>query len=173
MRVFSFPNLLSLLRLPLAAMFLLVDSTVARIAVVGAAALSDFADGYFARRMRSHDRRSGQLIDPITDKLFVLISLIAFVVRRELTFVQLLIVLARDIYNSLAFFWYKALKWRMDFRARLSGKTVTVLQLALLLALLFWRPAVQPLIWIIGAASLFAIVDYTRAGIRKRRLAGA
>ena len=173
MRVFSVPNLLSLLRLPLAALFVVVDSTTARIAVVGAVALTDFADGYFARRMRSHDRRAGQLIDPITDKLFVLISLVAFVVRRDLSITQLLIVLARDIYNSLAFLWYKAMKWPMDFRARLSGKTVTVLQLALLLTLLFWRPAVQPMIWLIAVASLFAIVDYTRDGVRKRRLAGA
>lgn len=169
MKFLTLPNLLSLARLPLAAAFVLADTTAARIAIVAAVGLTDFADGFFARRMRSHDRSAGQLVDPITDKLFVLIALAAFAVRRDITVAQLLLLLARDIYTTLAFFILKALDWKIQFRARLSGKTVTVLQLAALFALLFWRAAVKPLIWVTTVASVVAIVDYTRAALRQRR----
>ena len=172
MRLLSLPNVLSLLRLPLAAAFVVIDSIAGRVAVVAAVALTDFADGFLARRIRSHDRRAGQLLDPVTDKLFVLIALGAFALRRDLSVGELVIVLARDIYNSIAFFLLKAWHWPFEFRARLSGKTVTVLQLALLVALLFWPAAVRPLVWLVAATSLFAIADYTQAAIRQRRLAG-
>lgn len=173
MKLLSLPNLLSLARLPLAAAFLLVDSLTGRAIIVAAVGLTDLADGYFARRMPSHDRRSGALIDPITDKLFVLIALLAFAARRDISIGMLLIVLARDIFNTLAFFALKALKWPIQFRARLSGKVTTVLQLAVLVALLFWRAAVAPMVYLVGLASFVAIVDYSRAALRQRRLAGA
>jgi cardiolipin synthase (CMP-forming) len=173
MKLFSFPNVLSLSRLPLAAAFLLVDSVAGRAGIVAAVGLTDLADGYFARRMPSHDRRAGAIIDPITDKLFVLIALLAFAIRRDISVGMLLIVLARDIYNTFAFFILKALHWDFQFRARLSGKVTTVLQLAVLVALLFWHAAVVPLVYLVGAASVVAILDYSRAALRQRRLAGA
>ncbi|HEX6557970.1 MAG TPA: CDP-alcohol phosphatidyltransferase family protein, partial [Longimicrobiales bacterium] len=65
MKLLTLPNLLSLARLPLAAAFVLADTTKARIVIVAAVALTDLADGFFARRIRSHDRKAGQLVDPI------------------------------------------------------------------------------------------------------------
>jgi phosphatidylglycerophosphate synthase len=168
MKLFTLPNVLSLLRLPLATAFLLIDSTIGRVAIVSIVALTDFADGFFARRMPSHDRRAGQLIDPVTDKLFVLIALLMFTARRDLSVTQLLIVLTRDIYNSLAFLLLKLRRSQISFKARFSGKVVTVLQLSVLLALLFWQAGVEPLIGLVALASIVAIFDYTRAGLRRK-----
>ena len=147
---------------------MLADSTTARVVIVALVALSDIG-GFFARRIRSHDRSSGQIVDPVTDKLFVLIALIAFAVRRDITVGQLFLLLTRDIYNTFAFFILKALHWKIEFKARMSGKTVTVLQLACVFALLFWRAAVGPLVWLTAAASVFAIQDYTRFALRRRK----
>ncbi|MGQ0560487.1 MAG: CDP-alcohol phosphatidyltransferase family protein [Gemmatimonadota bacterium] len=173
MKLLTLPNLLSLSRLPMAAAFLLVDSAVGRAVIVSAVALTDFADGFLARRIPSHDRRAGQLIDPVTDKLFVLIALAVFAVRREISIGMLLLLLTRDLYTLVAFFFVRAAKWKVEFRARFSGKLTTVLQLAVVLALLFWKAAVRPLVVLVACASLVAIVDYTRAALRQRRLAGA
>lgn len=173
MKLFSFPNLLSLSRLPLAAAFLVVDSVSGRAAIVAAVGVTDLADGFFARRMPSHDRRSGQLVDPITDKLFVLIALMAFAVRGDITIGVLMILLARDIFATFGFLLLKALHWPIQFKARLSGKTTTVLQLAVLMALLFWPAAVRPLVLLVAVASIIAIADYSRAALRQRRLAAA
>ena len=169
MKLFTLPNLISLARLPLAAAFVLADSTVARIIIVSAVALSDLADGFFARRVSSHDRRSGQIVDPVSDKLFVLIALVAFLVRRELTFLQLLLLLARDIFTTFAFFILKARKSNVNFKARLSGKAVTVFQFSTVLALLFWHAAVGPLIALTAAGSVVAILDYSRFALRQEK----
>jgi cardiolipin synthase len=167
-KFFTIPNILSLARLPLAALFVLADTTGQRIAIVAAVALSDLADGYLARRIRSHDPRSGQLIDPITDKLFVVIALTAFAVRREISAPALLLLIMRDLYASIGFFVLKALGWQIDFKARMSGKFVTVLQLAVLFALLFWRTGVRYLLAAVLVSSIIAIVDYTHAALRQR-----
>jgi phosphatidylglycerophosphate synthase len=173
MKLLTVPNLLSLSRLPLAAAFLIVDSIQGRAAILAAVAVTDLADGFLARRMPSHDRSSGQIVDPITDKLFVLIALLTFAARRDISVGVLLILLARDIFNTFAFFILRALDWRIEFKARLSGKTTTVLQLAVLMALLFWPRAVQPLVILVAIASLIAIADYSRVALRQRRLAGS
>jgi phosphatidylglycerophosphate synthase len=168
MKWLTLPNLLSLSRLPLAAAFLLVDSRNARIAIVTAVAITDLADGFLARRMASHDRKSGQLIDPITDKLFVVIAFVAFTVRGDISVPTLALILARDIYTTFAYIILKRLQWPYEFKSRVSGKLVTVLQLAVLLALLFWQAALEPLLWVLAAASLFAILDYSRVALRQR-----
>lgn len=168
-KIASLPNLVSLARLPLAAAFALADTTTARIVIVAAVAFSDLADGFLARHIRSHDRAAGQIVDPVTDKLFVLIALIAFVVRRELAIWELLVLISRDLYTSAAFFLLKARGWRIQFRARLSGKAVTVLQIATLFTLLFWHAAVHTFLIATAALSAFAIFDYTRAALRQRR----
>lgn len=169
MKWLTLPNVLSLSRIPLAAAFLLVDSRNARIAVVTAVAVTDLADGFLARRMASHDRKSGQLIDPITDKLFVVIAFLAFTVRGDISVSSLALILARDIYTTFAYVILKRLDWKFEFKSRLSGKLVTVLQLSVLLALLFWTAALTPLLWALAGASLFAIVDYSLVALRLQR----
>lgn len=173
MKLLSLPNAISFARLPLAAAFVLTDTTTARIIIVALVALTDIADGFFARRVHSHDRATGQLIDPITDKLFVLIALIAFAVRREISLPFLAILLARDAFTTGAFIGLKLAHWNIQFRARLSGKAVTIMQLAALFSLLFWRAALRPVVWATAALSAFAIADYTRAALRQRRTLAA
>ena len=171
MKLLTIPNILSLSRLPLAAAFLAFDNRTARIIIVCVVALTDLLDGYLARRIPSHDKRAGALLDPITDKLFVLTALLTFAVQKELSVPLLLLLLIRDFYTALMFAYLKLRGSRVSFRSRLSGKTATVLQLAVLFALLFKPVLARPLIWVTTAASLVAIVDYTLAGIREQRLA--
>ena len=170
-RLLNLPNALSFLRLPLAAIFILTESTTGRAVIIAAAAFSDMADGWVARRLRQ-DTGPGELVDPITDKLFVLVALATFAARDELSAWMVLLLLARDIYTSFAFFILKALDWQVQFKARWIGKTVTVLQLSAMLALLVWPAAVLPLIAATAAASALAIWDYTRAILAQRRPVG-
>jgi hypothetical protein len=58
-----------------------------------------------------------------------------------------------------------------NFKARMSGKVVTVLQLATVLALVLHAAILRPLIWAVGAASVWAIIDYTL--FLRRQRAGA
>jgi CDP-diacylglycerol--glycerol-3-phosphate 3-phosphatidyltransferase/cardiolipin synthase len=167
-RLMTIPNLVSLLRLPLAVIFILTESTIGRAFIIVIAAISDGVDGWLARKLRQ-DKGPGQLVDPITDKLFVLVALATFATRRELEPWMVLVMLARDIYTSIAYFTLKALNWGVRFKARFSGKAVTVLQLSVMLAALLWRDAVVPLIIATTVASAFSIGDYTLAILAERK----
>ena len=52
--IFTLPNIITLVRLPLAVLFLVADTTPQRLAILGMASASDFVDGWLARRSRRH-----------------------------------------------------------------------------------------------------------------------
>ena len=66
----NIPNALSFLRLPLAVLFIVTDSPWLRALIIVLAAITDGLDGWLARRL-GQQTGAGQLVDPITDKLFV------------------------------------------------------------------------------------------------------
>lgn len=166
--LFTIPNTLSFLRLPLAVLFMLTADTVTRAAIIVLAAVTDGLDGWLARRLRQ-DGGAGQIVDPITDKLFVLVALATLAARGELEPWMVIVLLARDIYNSFAYFIIRMLDWHVQFKARWTGKTATVLQLAVMLAALLLPWAVLPLLIATAIASLIAIADYTLAILAQRR----
>jgi cardiolipin synthase len=56
----------------------------------------------------------------------------------------------------------------VTFRARLSGKVVTVLQFVVFVALLEFPEWVNVLLWVVGLVSLYSVADYTLALWRER-----
>lgn len=157
----TLPNLLSASRFPLAAAFLATEATAARVALIGAASLTDVLDGWLARRQQT--TRLGALLDPIADKTFVLVAISAFLIAGELSTLDYFVILLRDFATAVGFIVAYMLSGLdpKNFKARMSGKVVTVLQLATVLALVLHAAMLRPLIWAVGAASVWAIVDYT------------
>lgn len=159
------PNLLSSFRLVLACAFpLLPDGW--RLAAVIAGGLSDWADGYLARRFDLHSR-AGVLLDAIADKLLVFSVLLTLAFGGDLDLWQVLLVMARDL--SVAFVaGYVALQrdWAAFHRLvpRLPGKLTTGLQFALFLTILIWdAPAATMAVFAITAlCSVAAGADYLR-----------
>lgn len=170
-RLLTIPNLLSLLRLPLAILFIVTANPWARAVIILAAGVSDGIDGWLARKLKQHTG-AGQIVDPITDKLFVLVALATLTAHGLIAPWMVLALLVRDIYTSFAFFIVKVLDWHVRFKARFSGKAVTVLQLAVMIAALLWPAAVVPLVVATALAAAGAIVDYTTAILAERRRAG-
>jgi cardiolipin synthase len=160
-RILTLPNILSLARFPLAAAFVATESTRIRFALLGAASLTDLLDGWLARRGQT--TQLGALLDPIADKTFVLVAISAFLFDGALSTRDYFIVLSRDFATAIGFFVAyvtPGLDVR-SFKARWSGKVVTVLQLAALFALLLRPSLFPPLIPPIAIASAWAIADYT------------
>ncbi len=164
----NLPNALSFLRLPLAVLFILTESAPARALIILLAAITDGLDGWLARRL-GQQSGAGQLVDPITDKLFVLVAMATLTARGELAAWMVLVLLARDIYTSFAFFIVKAMGWSVRFKARFSGKTVTVLQLSAMIAALLRPDFVLMVVIATGIASAVSITDYTLAILAERR----
>jgi CDP-diacylglycerol--glycerol-3-phosphate 3-phosphatidyltransferase len=164
------PNVITLARLPLAALFLIADTTAERLVILGMASASDFIDGWLARRFR-HTTRSGALLDPIADKTFVLAAITAFVRTGALSTVEYFVLLSRDFATAIGFL----VAWRLpgldprDFKARMPGKIVTVLQLAAILALTVAPLTMRWLVPAIGVTSAVSIIDYTLVLHRTRQ----
>jgi phosphatidylglycerophosphate synthase len=89
--------------------------------------------------------------------------------RGELAAWMVLLLLARDIYTSFAFFVVLGMGWHVHFKARFIGKTVTVLQFSTLIAALLWPALVWILLIATTIASAIAISDYTLAILAERR----
>ena len=74
-------------------------------------------------------------------------------------------ILFRDLMTAVGFLVARIIPWLrpVEFRARWSGKVVTVLQLGTFVAIMA-RPAwVPPLLAAVFAASCWAVADYTVA----------
>jgi CDP-diacylglycerol--glycerol-3-phosphate 3-phosphatidyltransferase len=141
----------------------------ARLALICIAAATDFLDGWLARRTRT-TTRWGALVDPIADRIFVLVAVVTYVLNGSLSLLAMLLLLARDIATALGFFVARAVPslHGVAFKARFPGKIVTVLQLITLVALVLGARSLTPYVGLVALASAVAIADYTHALWRAR-----
>lgn len=98
-RVWTIPNLLSMLRLLLVPLFLLLivaGDYVAALLVLIAAGLTDLLDGYLARRL-NQVTRLGRVLDPAADRLYIFAALIGLAARGLVPWWIVAIVVTRDL----------------------------------------------------------------------------
>ena len=163
-------DVLTLLRVPLAVLFLLIDDAIIRLGILAVAAATDLMDGFLARRLGSS--RFGAFIDPVADKLFMLAAFIVVAVSGTLTWYEIAGVLLRDFVASAAFAWTTFSGRPMAIPARFGGKAVTLAQVLTLVAFLTGSPLLRPLAWATAAIALYAIWDYNQAAPRAKRPVG-
>ena len=158
----SLPNLLSSSRLVLAAAFVVFERTDVRIVVVMVAMATDYLDGFFARRLGSKSR-IGAMLDPIADRIFILVAISVMLIEGGLTTLGYFLMLIRDIMTAVGWVTARIMPSLRGavFQARLPGKIVTVFQLATLLAVLLKPSASTPLLLLVAATSVWAVIDYT------------
>jgi CDP-diacylglycerol--glycerol-3-phosphate 3-phosphatidyltransferase len=156
----TLPNLITLLRFPLALAFFQENPWYRAIAIF-LAMISDSLDGYLARRYGKMSRL-GTILDPLADKLFVLCALSVFLYEGRLQIWEALTMLSRD-FSVLLFGLYLKCKGdytRYRFRAIWCGKIMTALQFMVLLGLVFgfaFPPFVFLVFLLIGAAALIEL----------------
>lgn len=161
-------NVISLLRIPLAAAFFLTDRADLRVIILAAAAATDYIDGWVARRW-GQASLSGEIIDPLADKVFVVTALATLVHDGALNIAEVIVLIARDIVTMIGFATGLALGLRIRYRARFSGKVVTTLQLATVIAATAFTPATRLAVFATGVAGAWAVADYLAFGVRSLR----
>lgn len=137
------------------------------------ACVTDWFDGYFARRYHQISRL-GRFLDPIADKLLVAAALLMLVDRGPLTGVHVLaalIILAREILVSGLREFLAELRVGLPVSQLAKWKTaVQMLAIAFLLlgdAGAWWvTEAGLWLIWIAAVLTLVTGYDYLRTGLR-------
>jgi CDP-diacylglycerol--glycerol-3-phosphate 3-phosphatidyltransferase/cardiolipin synthase len=162
-RALAWADAFTLARLPLAGVFLVVEEPIVRAAALAVAAASDLLDGWLARRYGGS--RLGPVLDPVVDKLFMVVGFWVVLRSGLLNPFEILAVLLRDIVALFAFLTTVVLGRPTTLPARAGGKAVTVCQLLTLGAFLTGSELIRPLAWATGAVSLYAIADYMRIGL--------
>ena len=174
------PNLISLSRLAMAGVFLGMRDADWRLGVVLLAMASDVLDGVIARVSHTTSR-IGALIDPIADRIFMLVAFIAVTVDGLISPWQLALLMVRDVMTVIGWFVARNISWlkAIPFQARWPGKGVTVLQFVTLVAALEAPRLVAGMALACGILALVATTDYTlmlwanRAGGPRDRAADA
>lgn len=165
----ALPNIISSSRVVLAAGFVIAQDPDVRLGLVATAAATDFLDGWVARRARVTSRW-GALIDPIADRFFALVAVSTFLFNGTLSTAGYFVMISRDLMTAVGFLVARMVPWLrpVEFKARFSGKLVTVLQLATFVAVLKFPALVTPALWLVGLVSAYSVADYTFALWRHR-----
>ena len=102
-RVLTVPNILSLLRLVLVPVFawaILNGRDGLAFAVLAVSGITDYLDGYLARRW-GQVSRVGQLLDPFADRLYILSTLLGLGWRGIVPWWVIAVIVARDVLLAL------------------------------------------------------------------------
>ncbi len=96
----------------------------------GIAAVTDFIDGWVARRFGQHSR-FGEFLDPVADKLMVAIVLVMLVQAQSHWFEDIIamIIIGREITISALREWMATIGERANVKVSFSGKVKTTLQM--------------------------------------------
>jgi cardiolipin synthase len=141
-RVFTIPNLLSLIRLFLLPVFFILlvqyENNVMAFIILLVASLTDLVDGHIARVTHSVSRL-GQLLDPFVDRVFIVVGVIAIFVAGRIPLWMLLLLLARDA-CMLVLTIYQKRRFNRDFEVIFLGKFTTALVMAGFCSLVLWWP---------------------------------
>jgi CDP-diacylglycerol--glycerol-3-phosphate 3-phosphatidyltransferase/cardiolipin synthase len=154
----------SVARVPLAIAFAAADRFEVRLPILVLAATSDLLDGWLARRLGPS--RLGAVLDPVTDKIFMVTAFVMLALSGALRPLEVLGVLLRDILAPVGYALTLALRRPMTMPARAGGKAVTVGQSLTLFAWLFGSAYLRPLAWATTAMALYALADYGRLAVR-------
>jgi phosphatidylglycerophosphate synthase len=160
-------NILSLARIPLGLAFLAFHDTRSLAAIVAVGAATDLLDGLLAR-LTGTRTEIGALLDPFCDRVFVFLGLVSFLPGGYLDWAGFVILILRDIFTGGVFVVARLAGEPMPFHSRQGGRITTALQVAALFTLIFAPAYVKVPILLVGAASVYAILDYGTAAIRAR-----
>lgn len=157
------PNLISLSRLVLAAAFVhYAPHPVIAVAILCAAGISDWLDGFAAKKL-GQQTPLGVLLDPICDRVFIVTVLATLVVIHELPLWQLALLVARDVGNSIgaAILWIVRRNQFRNLRPRRSGKVVTSLQFWCVVHIMLELPCFEISLAAVALATAWAAIDYS------------
>lgn len=155
----TLPNIITLIRLPLALLYL-YESVPMRATILILAMLSDALDGYFARRY-NYTSRVGTFLDPLADKLFVFAVLGTLLSEGRLLPWEAITMLCRDFSVMIfaVYLMYKGNLAQYQFRAIWCGKLMTALQFVVLFCLTC-HISLPPLVYFLFIAlGLTALVE--------------
>lgn len=174
----NIPNALTFARVLMVPVFVLVFylpvhwSFAASAVIFGIAAATDWLDGYLARRL-NQSTAFGAFLDPVADKLMVVIALALLVERYHAWWFTLpaMVIIGREIVISALREWMAEVGKRTSVAVSYIGKIKTTVQMIAIVGFLLIAPdshvALQSICMLLvyGAATLtlWSMIIYLRA----------
>ena len=138
--------------------------------IFAVAAITDWLDGYLARRLRETSA-FGAFLDPVADKLMVAAALILLVQLGRAEAYLALIIIGREIAISALREWMAQLGKTKNVAVAFIGKVKTASQMTAIIALLLYEPlfGVVPTsllgtiaLWVAAVLTLWSMLHYLR-----------
>jgi len=143
----TIPTTITLFRIGLIPLFVLVFylpfawSYLAAAVIFGIASITDWIDGYLARALKQ-ESPFGAFLDPVADKLMVVVAIVLLVGAHPSIYVVLpsIIIVAREISISALREWMAGLGSSTAVQVSFIGKAKTTTQLISLLLMIYSQP---------------------------------
>jgi cardiolipin synthase (CMP-forming) len=175
---FTLPNLLTWLRIVLIPLFVgvfylsLPNQNLLATVIFTAAAITDWLDGWLARRL-NQTSAFGAFLDPVADKLMVAAALIILVQIGRVDAIVALIIIGREIAVSALREWMASIGASRSVAVSFLGKIKTASQMFAIPLLLYHDPvgALNPqllgtwLIYLAAALTLASMAYYLKAAL--------
>lgn len=168
LRILAIPLLVGAFYVP-AAWLSPQERNIAATAIFIAAALTDWADGYLARKL-NQTSAFGAFLDPVADKLMVATALIMLAQLGRVDAVVAAVIIGREIAISALREWMAKLGASRSVAVSLLGKIKTISQMVAIPLLLFHAPFLgidiqllgSWLIWAAAGLTLWSMAYYLR-----------
>ncbi len=160
----NLPNALTLLRLILVPGFLVAviyEKIAAALGIFVWAGITDFLDGYLARRLKQ-ETPLGARLDPVADKLLLNVAFIALAAKGMLPAWLAVLVVARDFFILIGLAWLGFLGRQISTTPSRWGKLATFMQMVSVgIALLYAVGGMHPdrLTLLYGATGLATAIS--------------
>ncbi|MEW7977077.1 MAG: CDP-diacylglycerol--glycerol-3-phosphate 3-phosphatidyltransferase [Candidatus Sedimenticola endophacoides] len=164
----NIPNILTLLRIALIPVYVVIFylpwqyATQACALVFALAAITDWLDGYLARRLEQTSRL-GAFLDPVADKLMVAVALLLIVENdpSPLMSIPAVVIIGREITISALREWMAEIGARARVAVSVIGKIKTTVQMVAILLLIYRQPVWDIPVYTIGHVLLYVAVILT------------
>ena len=134
------PNILTILRFILVPVFIFfiipenIQFRLIALFIFIIASITDFLDGYLARRLKV-ESRIGKILDPLADKFLVISSICAFIyLDKQIPLWMILVIIFRDVLITLMRYWGR--KKGIDIKTSQLAKTKTAFQMVSIFVIL-------------------------------------
>jgi CDP-diacylglycerol--glycerol-3-phosphate 3-phosphatidyltransferase len=181
----NIPNVLTLIRILLIPVIFIVYllhnswSNEAATVIFVLAAITDWLDGYLARRLEQYSA-FGEFLDPVADKLIVVIALVLLATDNGLHHqlfsftlftAAIAVIIGREIAISALREWMAELGKRASVAVSYVGKVKTTVQMTAISLLLYQEPLVglpvleigETLLYVAAGLTLYSMVIYLKA----------
>ena len=140
------------------------------MSIFSAAAITDWLDGYLARKW-GETSAFGAFLDPVADKLMVAAALILLVQLGRAEAYFAIIIIGREIAISALREWMAQLGKTRNVAVAFIGKVKTAAQMTAIIALLLWEPLIPGIptpilgtvaLWVAAILTLWSMFHYLR-----------